>query len=410
MNKKILLTTCLLIFLNAFAKAQTQNHSKETKQIQLTKLTQDFKFKEALKFIDEQFSPAEINTPILYIKGNCYRKLGNLLSAEKCYLKIFKKDSTEIQSLNNLAQIAENKANFTQALKYRLLMLQLDADNPYFYKLTAKTCLKSGLTDSAKLLYKKTIELNPNDIDSRITLTNIYIEEENTDAADTVIAPALIQNISNKKLLLKAIQLRYKEEKYLEALSFARSAIVLDPRNYIIHNYLGLINYQTKCYEQCIYWLNKLIERKKENESTYFHLGSAYLELKQYDKAIENLEKAIDKDISNITTNSYLQIGRAYEENKKASEAIAAYHKALDFGAGNNTIFKLASIYDQFYKDKRPALNWYLLYQKNKDSKSNPLIDKYVKSRISALKERIHFEQKGKMSCPEIALQDLYKN
>jgi len=72
----------------------------------------------------------------------------------------------------------------------------------------------------------------------------------------------------------------------------------------------------------------KLIKKHKDNDRLFFLLGTSYLQLKKYNKAIDYLNIAIN--LNSKFADSYNNRGIALAENEKYSEAVHDYDKAIN--------------------------------------------------------------------------------
>ena len=66
----------------------------------------------------------------------------------------------------------------------------------------------------------------------------------------------------------------------------------------------------------------------KDNDRLFFLLGTSYLQLKKYNKAIDYLNIAIN--LNSKFADSYNNRGIALAENEKYSEAVHNYDKAIN--------------------------------------------------------------------------------
>ena len=72
----------------------------------------------------------------------------------------------------------------------------------------------------------------------------------------------------------------------------------------------------------------KLIKRYKNNDRLFFLLGTTFLQLKKYNKAIDYLNIAIN--LNSKFADSYNNRGIALAENERYSEAVQDYNKAIN--------------------------------------------------------------------------------
>jgi Tfp pilus assembly protein PilF len=153
-----------------------------------------------------------------------------------------------------------------------------------------------------------------------------------------------------------------KLKEYNKAYEYFTLAIENEPKNHVAYYNLGklflelnqpenarvfflksleIFPYYTQAREGLelarIAWINKKIAEfetqiKKEprNAELYFELGSAYLEIKQWQKGIENLEKAVS--IKPDFIKAHLNLGNAYVETGRVKEGIEHYNIIIKLG------------------------------------------------------------------------------
>ncbi len=110
----------------------------------------------------------------------------------------------------------------------------------------------------------------------------------------------------------------------------------------------------------------------KSGNRAEFMIGSIYLQLKQFDKAIKHLKEFDANGADQVKSKAYILLGHAYAEQKKTDDALDYYKKAgnisgLDDGMASEALFiagryaeaigktKEATEIFQQLKDKYPA-------------------------------------------------------
>lgn len=130
---------------------------------------------------------------------------------------------------------------------------------------------------------------------------------------------------------------------------------------------------------------------KSGNRAQYI-IGACYLNLKQYDKAIEHLKDFDANGASQVESKAYILLGHAYAEQKKTDDALNYYKKAanisgLDDAMATEALY-MAARYAEAMGKTSDATE---LFQKLKDdypSSSRVIsgeVDKYLGS-LGALK------------------------
>ncbi len=116
-------------------------------------------------------------------------------------------------------------------------------------------------------------------------------------------------------------------------------ALKLKPDFDLVYNALGTLEFTRGNYESSINNFLKTLELTKNNQLkgqvmknislSYIKLADIQLKNAEYNKAIENLNKAIQNDEKNDA--AYLALAKAYVESGKYEEAITAADNALKY-------------------------------------------------------------------------------
>ena len=91
---------------------------------------------------------------------------------------------------------------------------------------------------------------------------------------------------------------------------------------------MDLTYYELKQYEKAIEDYNKAIELNPNDAEVYTNRGNPYYKLKRYEKAIEDYSKAIKLNPNDAV--AYYNRGNAYDELKRYEKAIEDYSKAIE--------------------------------------------------------------------------------
>lgn len=122
----------------------------------------------------------------------------------------------------------------------------------------------------------------------------------------------------------------YKQSQFREAIAEFQKVLVEYPDHSDSWKFIGLSYYQLKEYQSAIEPLDKALAlKRKENRvdpDLYRALGQSYLALNKYDAALSQLE-ALTKIQGNVAVNFHL-LGVAYSNLNRPEEAAAAFGKA----------------------------------------------------------------------------------
>ncbi|WP_315081232.1 tetratricopeptide repeat protein [uncultured Clostridium sp.] len=93
---------------------------------------------------------------------------------------------------------------------------------------------------------------------------------------------------------------------------------------------------KNKDINQAATLLNEAINISKDVPQSYYLLGTSLTQLERYDEAIENIQIFLNKDIDNSEkSNAYNVLGVNYQGKKDYSKAVECYNKAIEMDANN---------------------------------------------------------------------------
>jgi len=127
--------------------------------------------------------------------------------------------------------------------------------------------------------------------------------------------------------LLEEALLLHKKGQLKEAENLYKSILENSSSNFEVIHLLGIIKIQLKQFEKAIVWLNKAISINPNNHSVFNNLGVCYKELKKYNEALSNFQNAIK--IKPDYAEAYNNLAIIYKSLENYKEAIKNYNKAI---------------------------------------------------------------------------------
>ena len=148
---------------------------------------------------------------------------------------------------------------------------------------------------------------------------------------------------SEEKKFVKAKNL-HLSGKYKDAQIIYLNLIKKNKNSYLLHNLIGTTYLQLNNYNKAIEYLKTSINLKPEFADNYNNIGIAFSEKKNFQKAIEAYEKAID--LKDNYFSAYLNNGIALKNIKKFSSAIKCFEKCIQIDPKNSqTYLNLGNIF-----------------------------------------------------------------
>jgi tetratricopeptide (TPR) repeat protein len=193
-------------------------------------------------------------------------------------------------------------------------------------------------------LFKKAIELNPENDRAYTELARVYREQGKHSKAEDLFNKAIELNPANDQACAELGWIYKIQGKLPEAIGFVKKAIELNPENDWAYFKLAWIYREQGKLPEAIGFVKKAIELNPENDWAYTELGRVYREQGKHSKAEDSFSKAIELNPENDW--AYFKLAWIYREQGKLPEAIGFVRKAIELNPENDwAYFELGWIY-----------------------------------------------------------------
>ncbi len=136
---------------------------------------------ESLKRYDEAIAnylvTIELDDPTAYAYlriGSCFQELNNIEKAKEYYLKSNDQDPFLDKPLIALADLYFQKEDYQKALFYINQLINIDDENPKYWKIYAESNLKIAFFAEAAKAFQKCLDLNDNSLEIHLALSDAY--------------------------------------------------------------------------------------------------------------------------------------------------------------------------------------------------------------------------------------------
>ncbi len=300
-------------------------------------------------------------------------------NAQKVEKHVYNPDSAKAwySIARDYAQKAELKRDtsyYRRAIKNYYRSLSYDKEFEPAYLGLAKAYLGLGMIDSAKIIYKKVLEINPSSSKGYQGLGFVYgIIEKNYPEAEKYYKKAIEIDPANADAYFGLAKLYEKEGKPELCDTLYEEALKKKPDFAPLLKSAGLFYKERGELDKCTHYLEKSLNiglTKKSEKEVRNALLDAYIKMaskeKDNDKKIDLYMKAVAQADSLIMIDStkytyyfrrataYEGIGDAYRSKKQKKTAMkyyrlaeSDYKKAIELASSNNPLpsMKLASLY-----------------------------------------------------------------
>lgn len=105
-----------------------------------------------------------------------------------------------------------------------------------------------------------------------------------------------LESQTNLQNMYKKVVLSYFEGNYEGAVSTGKELIKLAPDNVLYHNILGIILHEMKRYDEALIEIQKAVDLEPDNALHHCSIGVILHEMKRYDEALVELQKVAALD------------------------------------------------------------------------------------------------------------------
>lgn len=178
---------------------------------------------------------------------------------------------------------------------------------------------RAGVTDSAKIYFKKSIACSTSFADAYVSLAHIQLGEQLYEDAIVSYEKAIAIDSTNITLYF-CLGLAYEERKdFFKAESVYEIAHNLNPKNQPISYVLSKIYLENTKYEKALILLEQLAAEFLKDKKVILSLADAHYDCKNYLQALEK-DKIIQEDLAEFP-DIYIKIAECYEGLHEYSNA-----------------------------------------------------------------------------------------
>ena len=194
-----------------------------------------------------------------------------------------------------------------------------------------KTYYNNGEYDKAIEIFKKAVELNPDDYSNWNWLGSSYNQNGEYQEAINSLLKAIELNPNDAYNYYWLGFSYYGNGEYERAIDSSLKAVELNSDNEYNWFLLGCSYYQNGEYEEAVNSLLKAVEINPNDYLNWYWLGLSYYNNMQYQEAINSLLKAVE--LNSNDAGNYYWLGRSYNDNEQYEKAIDSLLKATQLNS-----------------------------------------------------------------------------
>ncbi len=195
----------------------------------------------------------------------------------------------------------------------------------------AKSAMLARDYQLAAKYYKTLISENPDNVDYKIQLGNLYVKAGDDDQAFDVFKVILKSNPENLTVLMALAGINRRKERFDESVAVLEQALLISnnsPEDLATINYnLGFTYRQMGNNDDALRCFENVIAENPKDVLSYNHLGAIHALQGDQQKAIEAYQRGLQFDPNHPIL--HFNIARSYAEIGNTKKALSHYESAL---------------------------------------------------------------------------------
>lgn len=352
---------------------------------------EDKKYNQAIKQCSIILKKKPNNLDTRKVLGDCYIKKQALTKAVKEYEYLFDHNKNDKEIVRTLAELYKDTDQLYSAINaYEVLsdLLDLDEDVAKVQSILAELNEEIHDYPAAFEAYKRRLGIFPNDVETNKKLTELYIKIKNYPVAIETLLYMLTFVTDAKNLLWiyeTLISLYVESEDYEKAIEYSEKLLdVQGSDKFKVRNDIATFNIKLNRVGTGIEILEDLAMMSQNGFDVTLELADAYIQQKEYTKALEKysilLDKATQREAKTVNLlicELYIKWAIDMTEAGKFDESYDHLKEASQYNAINPEIYYNVGINN--YKQKNytsciEAVNKAIEYDKQTEYRAKYLL------------------------------------
>jgi arylsulfatase A-like enzyme/Flp pilus assembly protein TadD len=181
--------------------------------------------------------------------------------------------------------------------------------------------------EKAAPLFKKVLELHPEDTEAYVTLGHIYEAMGENEKSIESFEKALELEPENLRIYIQLGVSYMKAEQYEKGLETFRRALDFNPRCKEAYSNMGLYHFKIQEWSKAKDLFQQVLDLDPRDSLANNYLSVVYQRLGDYEKAMSRAEAVLEKDPNNIT--ALLNLGSIYQSRHRLKDALDVLRQAV---------------------------------------------------------------------------------
>tara|TARA_B100000579_G_scaffold415661_1_gene410480 strand:+ start:4748 stop:7030 length:2283 start_codon:yes stop_codon:yes gene_type:complete len=261
-----------------------------------------------------------------YKLGMLYYKNENFYKAMKPLKEYLLKNMTDYKTMTVIGNIFIEVKRYPEAIDIYNRLIDIEPNNEKFYYNIANSYYMLNDFDNALEYYLRITELNEESYDIFIDIGIILNKKNMFQKAELYLLKALDCGYPNKNLLVQLGIAYGGQRKFLQSLVTFQEALKFSLEDPIIHYQIGVIYKELEIFDLAAKSFIFYLDSNKKDEIALSLIGECYLNMNNYEKAIQFFEKSYKLN-NNYT--SLFNIGKCYEKSGDLKNAAKFFKNVI---------------------------------------------------------------------------------
>ena len=325
---------------------------------------EDRKYNQAIKQCSIILKKKSNSVETHQLLGDCYIKKQLLQKAIKEYEYVFdhkKNDKVVVRTLAELYRQTDQPYSAIGAYEILSDLMELDEDVADVQSILAELNEEVHDYPAAFEAYKTRLGIYPNDVNTNRKLAELYIKIKNYPVAIETLQYMLTFATESKVLLWiydTLVTLFVETEDYEKAIEYSEKLLDIQGSDkFKVRNDIASFNIKLNRMGEGIAILEDLTMMSQNGFDVTLELADAYIQTKEYTKAIEKynilLDKATPKEAKTVNLllcELYIKWAVDMAEQDKLEESFEYLKNAIEYNALNSEIYY--NVAQNYYKQK----------------------------------------------------------
>lgn len=284
-------------------------------------------------FIDWHYSKNLYDNAKKYHNDSNYEKAIELL---KKYITYEDKSEGIINGLRLIAESYEQLEDYVNAIHFYEKVIKLDSSNDYYFAHKGYCLKKEKKYSEAEEAFKAAINLNPQNIYAITFLADCYEEINNYEEALSVLNKGIEDNptqppntTSRFWLFRQKAEILFDQDNNFDAIDFYKLAIEIE-ENAWCYNKLGMCYQNIENFDEALLNFEKAIEKDERLNDAYvnYNMGECHRRSGRYSESLEFYKSSINHNNENVLSHAYDSMGISYLNLREFEKSIESLKKA----------------------------------------------------------------------------------